>query len=242
MGSLTKSFNTMTRRIRNLMDQNIHEQEEKRRIEMKALQSQINPHFLYNTLDSIIWMAESGKNQEVVLMTSSLAKLLRQSISNEEEIVTVKSEFEYAGSYLTIQKMRYQDKLEYSLELDPEAARATIIKLALQPIIENAIYHGLKYKEDRGLLTVTGVRDGDDVVIEIRDDGVGMDEETRRHIFDEHKVNYRSNGIGVYNVQRRLKLFYGNSYGITYRSEKGVGTTARIRIPFETGGETPYDQ
>ena len=242
VGSLTKSFNTMTRRIRNLMDQNIHEQEEKRRIEMKALQSQINPHFLYNTLDSIIWMAESGKNQEVVLMTSSLAKLLRQSISNEEEIVTVKSEFEYARSYLTIQKMRYQDKLEYSLELDPEAARATIIKLALQPIIENAIYHGLKYKEDRGLLTVTGVRDGDDVVIEIRDDGVGMDEETRRHIFDEHKVNYRSNGIGVYNVQRRLKLFYGNSYGITYRSEKGVGTTARIRIPFETGGETPYDQ
>ncbi len=234
VGSLTESFNAMTHRIQTLMEQNIHEQEEKRRIEMKALQSQINPHFLYNTLDSIIWMAESRKNEEVVLMTSSLAKLLRQSISNEEEKVTVRSEFDYARSYLTIQKMRYQDKLEYSLVLDPEVGSAIIIKLSLQPIIENAIYHGLKYKEDRGMLTVTGKKDGDDVVIEIQDNGVGMDEETCRRIFDEHKVNYRSNGIGVYNVQRRLKLFYGDPYGITYRSKKGVGTTARIRIPFET--------
>ena len=234
VGSLTESFNSMTHRIQNLMEQNIHEQEEKRRIEMKALQSQINPHFLYNTLDSIIWMAESRKNEEVVLMTSSLAKLLRQTVSNEEEKVTVHSEFEYARSYLTIQKMRYQDKLEYSLTLDPEAGRAMILKLALQPIIENAIYHGLKYKEDRGMLTITGIRERDDVVIEIRDDGVGMDEETLKHIFDEHKVNYRSNGIGVYNVQRRLRLFYGEPYGITYRSRKGSGTTARIRIPYET--------
>lgn len=231
IGSLTRSFNVMTHRIEELMAQNVHEQEEKRKSELKALQSQINPHFLYNTLDSIIWMAEGKKNEEVVLMTASLARLLRQSISNEDEVVPVRQEIEYIRSYLTIQKMRYKDKLEFTIDVDPAINYVTIIKLVLQPIIENAIYHGLKYKESKGMLLVRGYEEGENAVLEITDNGVGMEPEVLEHIFEKHKVNYRSNGVGVYNVQKRLKLYYGNDYGITYKSSKGVGTTAIIKIP-----------
>lgn len=231
IGSLTRSFNVMTHKIQDLMAQNIQEQEQKRKIELKALQSQINPHFLYNTLDSIIWMAEGKKNEEVVLMTASLARLLRQSISIENELVTIGQEIEYVRSYLTIQKMRYKDKLEFEINMDPRITHAQIIRLVLQPIVENAIYHGLKYKESKGMLKVHGYELGERIIIDITDDGVGMDEETLKHIYDKHKVNYHSNGVGVYNVQQRLVLYYGKEYGIIYHSEKGKGTTATVVIP-----------
>ena len=231
IGSLTKSFNVMTHRIQDLMEQNIREQEAKRKSELKALQSQINPHFLYNTLDSIIWMAEGKKNEEVVLMTASLARLLRQSISNEDEVVSIGQEVEYARGYLTIQKMRYKDKMEFQIEVDSSILHIPLIKLVLQPVIENAIYHGLKYKESKGLLLVKGFMKNDNAVLQVIDNGVGMDEETLAHIYERHKVNYQSNGVGVYNVQKRLQLYYGNEYGITYESKKGEGTTATITIP-----------
>ena len=231
IGSLTKSFDVMTHRIQELMEQNVYEQEQKRKSELKALQSQINPHFLYNTLDSIIWMAEGKKNEEVVLMTASLARLLRQSISNEDEVVPIANEVEYARGYLTIQKMRYKDKLEFQIEVEPSILHIPLIKLVLQPIIENAIYHGLKYKESKGLLIIKGFMKDGNAVLQVIDDGVGMDEETLAHIYDRHKVNYHSNGVGVYNVQKRLKLYYGDDYGITYESKKGEGTTATITIP-----------
>lgn len=233
VGSLTRSFNVMTSRIQELMKQNIYEQQQKRKSELKALQSQINPHFLYNTLDSIIWMAEGKKNEEVVVMTASLARLLRQSISNEEEQVPIGQEVEYARSYLTIQKMRYKDKLEFQIQVDAQIMRVPIIKLVLQPLIENAIYHGLKYKEGKGLLIVRGYREGENAVLQIKDNGAGMDEQTLSHIFEKHKVNYRSNGVGVYNVQKRLQLYYGMDYGITYSSKQGEGTTASIVIPMK---------
>ena len=209
IGSLTKSFDAMTHRIQELMEQNVYEQEQKRKSELKALQSQINPHFLYNTLDSIIWMAEGKKNEEVVLMTASLARLLRQSISNEDEVVPIINEVEYAKGYLTIQKMRYKDKLEFQIDVDSSILYIPLIKLVLQPIIENAIYHGLKYKESKGLLIVKGFMKDGNAVLQVIDDGVGMDEETLNRIFEKHKVNYRSNGVGVYNVQRRLSMYYG---------------------------------
>ena len=183
IGSLTKSFNVMTQRIHELMAQNIREQEAKRKSELKALQSQINPHFLYNTLDSIIWMAEGKKNEEVVLMTASLARLLRQSISNEDELVSIGQEIEYARGYLTIQKMRYKDKLEFWIEVEPSILNIRLIKLVLQPVIENAIYHGLKYKESRGLLLVKGFMKNGNAVLQVIDDGVGMDQETLDHIY-----------------------------------------------------------
>ena len=236
IGSLTKSFNVMTQRIHELMAQNIREQEAKRKSELKALQSQINPHFLYNTLDSIIWMAEGKKNEEVVLMTASLARLLRQSISNEDELVSIGQEIEYARGYLTIQKMRYKDKLEFWIEVEPSILNIRLIKLVLQPVIENAIYHGLKYKESRGLLLVKGFMKNGNAVLQVIDDGVCMDQETLDHIYERHKVDYHSNGVGIYNVQKRLQLYYGNEYGIVYESKPGEGTTATITIPGQQEG------
>ena len=233
VGSLSKSLNVMTERIHTLMEQNVYEQKQKRKNELKALQAQINPHFLYNTLDSIIWMSEAGRNDEVVLMTSALARLFRQSISNDKEQVTIAEEIEYVRSYLTIQKMRYKDKLEYSIDVSPEINHVMIIKFALQPLVENAIYHGLKYKETKGNLSIRGYVRGKKAYITIADDGVGMEEAALEHIFDETKKEHKSNGVGVPNVQKRLKLYYGQEYGISYISRKGVGTVATVTVPLE---------
>ncbi|MCC8045674.1 MAG: sensor histidine kinase [Clostridiales bacterium] len=231
ISSLTNSFNMMSRRIESLVEQNRNEQEEKRRMELRALQSQINPHFLYNTLDSIIWMAESKKTDEVVTMTSAFARLMRQNIGNDAELISIGQEMMAIRDYLTIQQMRYKDKLEFRLDVAADIRNERIIKLVLQPLVENAIYHGLKYKETRGLLTVKGYRVVDDIFIEIEDDGVGMDEEMLLHIFETHAVNYQSNGVGVYNVQKRLQLYYGPDYGLTYWSEAGKGTCVTVKIP-----------
>lgn len=240
IGSLSKSYNLMTERIHTLMDENVYEQKQKRKSELKALQAQINPHFLYNTLDSIIWMSEAGQNDEVVEMTSALAKLLRQSISNDHEQVELMQEMEYVRNYLTIQKMRYQDKLEYDIEIEPDVCHVEIVKLVLQPIVENAIYHGIKYKGSKGSLQIRAYAEGEDVCISVEDDGIGMDETVLRTIFDEKETLKKQSGVGVPNVQKRLKLYYGEEYGITYESRPGKGTKAVIRIPRR--GEKEYEK
>ena len=232
IGHLSRNFNMMTEEIQNLIEQRDREQQIKRKSELKALQSQINPHFLYNTLDSIIWMAEWGKNQEVVRMTSSLAKLLRRSISNEQEVVTVAEEAAYTETYLSIQKMRYKDKLEYKILVDPEIMQEKVIKLILQPLVENAIYHGIKYKEGKGLIQIRGFRKGDQMILLVQDDGKGMDVEALAHIFEKHTRDTRSNGVGLNNVNERIQLYYGEEYGISFQSSPGKGTEAAIRLPF----------
>ena len=198
---------------------------------MKALRSQINPHFLYNTLDSIIWMAEGGKNKEVVRMTSALARLLRQSISNDNERISLEKEVNYAGSYLTIQKMRYKDKLEYEIEVAEDIKKEKVINLILQPLVENAIYHGIKYKGSKGLIRIAGYREGDLIILKVIDNGIGMDEDTLKGIFDKSKDREGSNGVGVYNVQTRIRLYYGPEYGLRFESALGEGTTVTITIP-----------
>ena len=240
IGRLTHSFNLMTEEIENLMVQSEKEQRAKRKYELRVLQAQINPHFLYNTLDSIIWMAEWGKNQEVVKMTSSLARLLRRSISNEQEVVTIAEEIDYTEAYLTIQKMRYQDKLEYQIDVEPEILEERMIKLVLQPLVENAIYHGIKYKEGKGLIEIRGFRRDGNIVLQVEDDGRGMDAETKKHIFEKHVRDTKSNGVGVNNVSERIRLFYGAEYGLHYESEPGKGTTAEVVLPAgkEESGET----
>ena len=237
IGSLGRSFNLMTSEIQALMEQNVYEQKQKRKSELKALQAQINPHFLYNTLDSIIWMSEAGENDEVVEMTSALARLLRQSISNDKEEVELEKEIEYVKNYLTIQKMRYKDKLEFFIYVDPRVAHVPVIKLVLQPLVENAIYHGIKYKETKGNLKIYARPVDGRVEIVVADDGIGMDEDVMEHIFDEHRKEQKRNGVGVPNVQKRLKLQYGSEYGIRYESVKGAGTKAVITIPVD-GGRT----
>ena len=164
-------------------------------------------------------------------MTSALAKLLRQSISNDNEQVELRQEIEYVKNYLTIQKMRYQDKLEYTIEIEPDVCHVMIVKLVLQPIVENAIYHGIKYKGSKGTLRIRAYADGEDVCIAVEDDGIGMDETVLRNIFDKRKKAHKQNGVGIPNVQNRLKLYYGEKYGIIYESRCGEGTRAIIRIP-----------
>ena len=237
IGSLAKSFNVMTEKIRTLLEQNVYEQRQKLKSEFQAQQAQINPHFLYNTLDSIIWMAEAGQNDEVVLMTSALARILRQSISNDQEQVSVEQEINYVQSYLTIQKMRYKDKLEYSIEISPEIMHVMIVKFTLQPLVENAIYHGLKKKKKKGNLTICGCVSQGKALITVEDDGVGMDEQEIGNIFHEKKREKKQGGVGIPNVQKRLKLYYGSDYGLSYVSRKGQGTKAMIIIPLDGGNK-----
>lgn len=236
IGKLGRSFSMMVDKIQILMEEQIKEQKLKRRSELKVLQSQINPHFLYNTLDSIVWMAESGRDEEVVIMTSSLARLLRQSISNEAEFVTVDQEVQYVSSYLTIQKMRYRDQLSYEIEVDPSIRSKEMIKMILQPLVENALYHGIKYKEEPGTIRVRGFMQGDRMILEVEDDGIGMDEEQLAHIFDRKEPDERSNGVGVRNVQERIQLYYGKEYGLTYSSKKDRGTAVRVNLPADCEG------
>lgn len=233
---LSGSFNIMIQEIKNLMEQNVQEQRLKRKSELKALQAQINPHFLYNTLDSIIWMAEWGKTKEVVTMTSALAKLLRQSISNQNELVRVEEEVEYTRSYLTIQKMRYKDKLEYEILMEPKLMDLKVPKLILQPLVENAIYHGIKYKEGKGTVLVEGHRTEEEIILKVTDDGIGMDEERLSKIFEKKESTIRKNGVGVLNVHERIQLYYGKNYGLAFFSTPGKGTTVEIHIPFAEGG------
>lgn len=165
-------------------------------------------------------------------MTSSLAKLLRRSISNEQEVVTVAEEAAYTETYLSIQKMRYKDKLEYEILVDPEIMQEKVIKLILQPLVENAIYHGIKYKEGKGLIQIRGFRKGDQMILLVQDDGKGMDAEALAHIFEKHTRDTRSNGVGLNNVNERIQLYYGEEYGISFQSSPGKGTEAAIRLPF----------
>ena len=231
ISDLFRSFRSMILKIRELIEQNNAEQLEKRKSELNALQAQINPHFLYNTLDSIIWMAEGGNRRDVVLMTSSLAKLLRKSISNKNEMVTLEEEIEYTRSYLTIQKMRYVDKLEYEIEVEPAIRRIEVVKLIIQPLVENAIYHGIKYKEGKGLVRIEGGFGENRIVLRVIDNGVGMTREQLSHVFDERETDTRKNGVGVLNVHRRIQLHYGAEYGLSFESTMGEGTTVNIHLP-----------
>lgn len=237
IGRLGKTFNIMNKKIQQLIEEKVQDEKLKRKSELKALQAQINPHFLYNTLDSIIWMAEGGKNKEVVKMTAQLARLLRQSISNGLESVSIKQEMSYVNNYLSIQKMRYRDQLSYTLDIAESIEQYRIIKLLLQPLIENAIYHGIKYKEGGGSIFVKGYEENDKIIFEINDDGVGMDEETLSNIFKEKEVSVKRNGVGVYNVYSRLKLHYGQEGDIFYASSLNQGTKVKILIPKEQEGE-----
>jgi two-component system, sensor histidine kinase YesM len=242
LGVLTDSFNQMTKRIKTLIAENKATEKTKRKSELEALQAQINPHFLYNTLDSIVWMGEAGKTEEVVKMTSSLAKLFRISINKGKEYVTIRQELEHVESYLTIQQMRYGKKLEYSIKYDDELMNVQIIKILLQPLVENAIYHGIKKCPGNGLIQIrvgqgtldTGQKT---VIIEIEDNGMGMDEQTISKILSgEISSETRGSGVGVYNVDQRIKLYYGEAYGLLISSELYEGTIVTITLPQETGG------
>lgn len=240
IGRLASVFNTMLSHIDELVEKNKEELENKRKSELKALQAQINPHFLYNTLDSIVWMAEMEKSQDVVEMTLALSNLFRSSISDQNELVPLETELKNIESYLTIQKYRYADKLNFKIDIPGELYGCLVIKLMLQPLVENAIYHGIKEKNGPGMVIISGFDAGADFILNVEDDGTGMTKEQIRSLLDANSEpaagSRHSSGIGVKNVDKRIKLYFGEEYGLTYSSEPGRGTRVMILLP-KTGAK-----
>lgn len=228
IGALNFSFDAMMDQIGELMQRIKTKERQKRKAELKFLQAQINPHFLYNTLDSIIWMAESN-NPNIVPMTENLAKLFRLSLSGGREIITIKEEVEHVLSYLNIQKMRYASKLDFTADIKEEILNLQTLKLILQPIVENAIYHGIKNMRNKGNILIKGMRVMDSVLLQVMDDGVGIEAEQLSNIL---KAQAKSkSGVGIKNVDERIKLYYGEKYGLEIISERGIGTVVDIWLP-----------
>lgn len=242
VGQLGENFNHMISTTQTLMAEQLHSHEQKRLNEWKVLQAQIKPHFLYNTLDSIIWMSHAGKNAQVVEMTSALAQLLRNSIGSGKEIITLSEELRHVESYLVIQKMRYNEKLQYELDIDPTTADCTIPRLVLQPLVENAIYHGIKVKEEGGTIRIAAMLDEDRLLATVEDNGPGMSPEQLAHIFEEKEGDESSSKIGVYNVNERLRIYFGEDFGLKFFSEPDKGTTAMLILPIHYHREEDADE
>ncbi|WP_283609364.1 sensor histidine kinase [Faecalispora anaeroviscerum] len=227
---LDEGFNEMAERIQSLLIRIKNEQMTLRRTELELLQAQINPHFLYNTFDSIVWLAETQRNREVIQMVTSLSSLFRNSLSKGKDVINIETEQKQIRSYLEIQQIRYSDIMDYEIDLPESLFPYAIPKLTLQPLVENAIYHGIKHKRSRGKIVIRGREDGNDIVIRVEDNGIGMSEEQLDALQSRIQEN-RSKGFGLSNVQQRLQLYCGEAYGLSFQSEKGVGTTVFVRIP-----------
>ncbi len=226
---LSASFSHMVVRIQQLMVTVRQEEINLRKTELKALQAQINPHFLYNTLDSIAWMCEQGQNADAVQMVHALARLFRISISKGHELIPIAKEIEHAESYLQIQKYRYKNRFSYDFQVDPSCLDYLCNKITLQPIIENAINHGLDLLVEEGHIQVEVKPDGDDIVFRVIDDGVGMSPEQVQAIMNQKPKDHT--GIGIRNVNDRLKIYFGKQYGLRIESVPDEGTCVEIRMP-----------
>lgn len=232
IGKLSRTFNLMVSQIKELMNQMINNQETKRKSELKLLQAQINPHFLYNTLDSIIWMAEKKNHEEVVLMTSALAKLFRASITKDDELVSIQVEIMHITNYLLIQKMRYKEKLDYQINISPTILPYKTIKILLQPFVENAIYHGIKNLPYGGLIAITGEEIDNRIVFTVTDNGIGMTSENIKQVLLPKESDVTNDkGLGIANVDERIKLYFGKEFGVSFTSEPGMGCQVTISVP-----------
>ena len=227
--NLTEGINVMADQLESLIAQNRQEQENLRKSELRTLQAQINPHFLYNTLDSIAWMCEQGRNAEAVEMVNALARLFRISISRGHELIPIRSELQHAESYLQIQSHRYKNQFSYSFDVQEERLDYLCNKITLQPIIENAIYHGINGLVDEGEIRISCRADGDDILFTVEDNGTGMEPEQVQAILRKERSDHT--GIGIKNVNDRLKIYFGPAYGITIDSVPDEGTRVYIRMP-----------
>lgn len=218
--------------IDQLMTEIVREQNERRRSELDALQSQINPHFLYNALESITWMIEGERNDEAVFMISQLAKLFRISLSKGRTVISIKDELQHAQSYMNIQKIRYKNSFSVTFDVDEELTSYCIVKLVLQPILENAINYGVSAMDDCGEIMVTGRKEGDDIILAVSDNGIGMSkEEAELVLTDSNRVHKHGSGVGLVNVNNRLQILFGKGYGLRVESEPDEGTTVSLCIP-----------
>ena len=229
---LGNAIKSMVNKMKILMDDIVREQEAKRKSELNALQAQINPHFLYNTLDSIIWMIENDKYDGAIVMVTALARLFRISLSKGRNIISLGDELEHARNYLTIQNIRYKNKFDYYIEADESILDLACIKLVIQPLIENAIYHGMEFMYGDGEILVKAYVNESDLYIDIIDNGLGMTEDAVQALLTtEGKSSKNGSGIGLRNVNERIQLYFGKQYGIKIDSEPDEGTTITIHIP-----------
>lgn len=226
---LSDSFGHMVGRIQRLMTTVREEELNLRKTELKALQAQINPHFLYNTLDSIAWMCERGKNADAVKMVHALAKLFRISISRGHELIPIEKELQHAESYLLIQKFRYKNQFTYHFTVDESCLHCLCNKITLQPIIENAITHGLDLLVESGHIEIEVCRDGEDILFKVSDDGIGMAPEQVAELLKNEPSD--RTGIGIKNVNDRLRIYFGPQYGLSIDSVPDEGTVVTIRMP-----------
>jgi two-component system sensor histidine kinase YesM len=259
VGNLAKSYNYMVKEIDTLvteLNENIEELEKekenvkkvqalKRKAELRALQAQINPHFLYNTLNTITWQAADQGASEISVLSNSLGKFFRVSLSKGKEVITIQEEMEHVCSYLEIQKIRYKSKIHYEISIPEEIRRMSVVKLVLQPLVENSLYHGIKMKENQGCIRISAVLQEDgfgvpSIKICVEDDGLGIGKERLEQLNEglSQCITDSNSGYGIYNVNERLKLYYGEAYGLTLESKSGEGTRAIIIIPAQDmGGE-----
>lgn len=228
---LSKTFNMMVFKIRNLMEQILVEQEEKRRSELDALQAQINPHFLYNTLDSIVWTAESGEVKDAITMVNALARFFRISISKGRNIITVQEELEHAKNYLIIQKIRYKNKFKFEIAAQEETLGCKTLKLIIQPIIENSLYHGMEYMVDEGFIGISTEIVHGKLLIRIEDNGQGIEPKMLENILTDDAKPGKGSGVGVKNVHRRIQLYFGSGFGLQIESRLEFGTTVKLWLP-----------
>lgn len=232
IGTLGLYFNHMVVKLKEFLDKSIERQNKLRKTEIRMLQAQINPHFLYNTLDVIKWSAKLGKKDEVTSVVTNLAKILRNSIDSIDEFVTVEKSVEFIRSYLSIQRIKYNDKFNIAINIDSNILDYKIPRLILQPFIENAIVHGISNIDELGLITIIGEKSENNIIFYIIDNGVGMTEDEIKLIPTKTTEKH----IGIYNVDKRIKLYYGETYGIEIESEKFKGTKIIIKIPCDSGG------
>lgn len=231
-GELGLGFNEMIGRIQGLIEQVYAEQRSKREAELRILQEQIKPHFLYNALDTIQWMAQEHRVDDVVSMVGALSSLFRIGLSKGREFISLSSELEHVESYLHIQKMRYEDKFDYSIACDPVLRTRQVLRLTLQPLVENAIYHGIKERRGHGTLSVDARLDGGDLVMTVSDDGVGMTREALSQLSEALESGGASlGGYGIRNVHERIRLTFGRPYGLSFESAPGEGTVVTVRHP-----------
>ncbi len=235
---LTASFKEMVYKIEGLIEQVEDNQKKLRKSELKVLQSQINPHFLYNSLDTIIWLGEREECEKVVQMTAALARYFRLSLSKGKEVITIYEEVEHVKHYLQIQKIRYASKLAYTIEVSPDIFDEMIVKIVLQPLVENALYHGIKDLEEGGYIRVLGFREGNNIILEVYDNGKGMSREQIKNILKApSSTSITKGGVAIKNVHERIQVYFGQDYGLSYESEYGKWTKVRITIPAIEIGE-----
>lgn len=235
--TLSEGMEQMIARLNQQILEVGQKQESLRRTELALLQAQINPHFLYNTMDTIIWLIEAEKTQEAVEMVSNLSAFFRHSLSKGQDVITLQEEERHVRSYLQIQHVRYKDILSYTVEIDPALGDVMIPKLTLQPLVENALYHGIKLKRAKGLIQIKGWQEGDCVLLQVSDNGIGMTEQRLEDLRNSIENTERV-GFGFSAVNQRLQLQFGREYGLQVDSTEGEGTVVTVRIPGAEGKDS----